>query len=235
MSSMSSADLVQPAQPRAGAGARVGVVTGCGAQDVMVQALERRLAASETRAKHLELRLALSNTNAAEFETRLVASEAHARVLGSRLARSEELRARAHARPRTSAPTQRQMRRAFNAKVEELALTHARTTAQMLNVQKSCFEQELDALATEASASCTALENEVAALQAELARQQAELASMRSRAEAADRRYAHLRASIESAPSTVASHESDVSSGDGGDERDEPPATALALPFNDVK
>ncbi len=48
--------------------------------------------------------------------------------------------------------------------MEELALTHARTTARMLNVQKRCFEEELESLESEAHATVTAFERHISSL-----------------------------------------------------------------------
>lgn len=86
-------------------------------------------------------------------------------ALARRLSASERERARL----RTAAPAERTMRRAFTAKVEALALTHARTTARMLNVQKRCFEEELESLEGEAQATVLAFERQLAQLREEAA------------------------------------------------------------------
>lgn len=85
-------------------------------------------------------------------------------VLRERLVKSEELRAEMRRRASTRSPTERVLRRAFAEKVEQLALTHARTTARMLNVQKRCFEEELESLEGEAHATVVAFERQFAKL-----------------------------------------------------------------------
>ncbi len=84
--------------------------------------------------------------------------------LHARLARSEELRAGLRRRAAERPPAERVLRRAFADKVEQLALTHARTTARMLNVQKRCFEEELESLEGEAHATVVAFERQFAKL-----------------------------------------------------------------------
>lgn len=53
---------------------------------------------------------------------------------------------------------QRIMRRAFEERARVMANEHARKTAEMLNMQKACFEEELEAIDAEARATCGALE-----------------------------------------------------------------------------
>lgn len=119
-----------------------------------------------------------AESRAERAERRAAVGEARAHELARRLAHSERMRRR----PRG----QTLMRRAFASKVEELALAHARTTAQMLNVQKGCFEAELEALAAEASDSCAALERTIVAMQRDAAMQAARLHEAEARAARAE-------------------------------------------------
>lgn len=121
---------------------------------------ELQAAKAAARAREARASLRLQQTTIA-----LAKSRAQGNELQRRLELSEQLRVRERTRSRT--PTERVIRRAFAAKVEELALTHARTTARMLNVQKRCFEEELETLESEANATVTAFERHISSLRNE--------------------------------------------------------------------
>lgn len=101
--------------------------------------------------------------------TALKKSNNDRKTLKERLVLSEEMRARNRIKKSSREPTERMMRKLFAEKVEELALTHARTTARMLNVQKRCFEEELETLEGEAHATVVAFERQLISLKEEYA------------------------------------------------------------------
>lgn len=129
-----------------------------GFRDELEQLVEQHVGETQRlRASHdaLEVALRLSRSETAAISKRLKASE--------------ELRVRQRKLQRSRTPTERVMRRIFARKVEALALTHARTTARMLNVQKRCFEEELESLEAEAHATVVAFERQFAALRDDVA------------------------------------------------------------------
>lgn len=112
----------------------------------------------------------------------LKAAQTENTKLRKRFKASEELRVRQRKMHNTRTPKERMLRRAFTRKMEALALTHARTTARMLNVQKRCFEEELESLEAEAHATVVAFERQFAALRDDVAAKDEEHARERDAA-----------------------------------------------------
>jgi len=142
-----------------------------------VSRLRLELEQSRTEVNSLETYRAECETLRGELQTvkrertKLIAdlkkSNGERQKLKERLTLSEELRARNRIKKSSREPTERMMRKLFAEKVEELALTHARTTARMLNVQKRCFEEELETLEGEAHATVVAFERQLISLKEE--------------------------------------------------------------------
>ncbi len=152
--------------------------------DLAPCALSSASAVAQARAELAQVRLELQASLAARdtLVAQLHAARVHSAEVQKRLERSERLRAKMRAARPKDTPTERTMRRAFAAKVEQLALTHARTTARMLNVQKRCFEEELESLEGEAQATCIAFERQFAELREEFNAKEEEHAKEREAA-----------------------------------------------------
>lgn len=122
----------------------------------------------KAQVEHLRGELDETKLSCAEMKATLAQQNARTAELHRRLVLSEQLRHNNTSPAKKRMPVSsndRVKRKIFNEKLNSLAKTHARTTAHMLNVQKRCFEDELEALEGEAKASIRAFEHHIAELQ----------------------------------------------------------------------
>jgi len=127
---------------------------------------ERDIERFNLKAQLEDMRVELSETkhSCTTMKTSLERLDAHSKQLHSRLVLSEQLRISTKKRLILTS-SDRVKRKIFNEKLNSLAKTHARTTAHMLNVQKRCFEEELEALEGEAKATISTFEQHISELQ----------------------------------------------------------------------